>query len=99
MVAVSYLPWWQGDTSPKWDIPLNNDNGPDDLIAANVNLSSFWLVFRTAQGVDTRGTGTVTVKLNNPAEILYQPSDADVAATFNGQIFVKALTNDSPART
>lgn len=99
MATISYQPWYQGATDPAWDIPLNTDAGADDLIASNINQASFTMTFRSTNGQDTLGTGTFTVKATSPAEVYYQPSAADVAATFTGYLFIKAHSNDNPART
>lgn len=89
MAATSYQPWYVGDTYPSWDIPLNTDAGPDDL--TSVNIANFTLIFRKTGGVDTIGTGTFSVKTAYPAEVLYKPSVADVAAAFSGFLVIKAF--------
>lgn len=88
MTTTSYMPWYTQQTSPSWDIPLNTDSGPDNL--TGVNVSSFAMIFRTAGGVDTTGTGSFTIKSVYPAEILYKPSTADVSIAFNGSLIIKA---------
>lgn len=90
MATISYQPWYVGQTYPAWDIPLNIDSGPDDISV--FNISQFSLIFRTASGTDTTGTGTFSLKNSNPAEVFYQPSDTDVSATFTGTLIVKAQT-------
>jgi hypothetical protein len=97
-IITSFQPWYQFCTAPIWDFPLNTDQGPDDLVKANVNQATFTMTF-SAKGVDTLGTGTFTVKFTSPAEVLYQPSNLDVAAPFSGQLFIKAQTLDNPVRT
>ena len=94
-MAISYQPWNQGCTYPAWDIPLLNDAAADDLVANNVNQSTFTMTFRPATGAaDIPGTGSFSVKATSPAEVLYQPSAADVANVFSGYLFVKATTTD-----
>ncbi len=84
----SYQPWYVGQTYPAWDIPLARDGGVEDI--TTVSMANFSLTFRNAQGVDTAGTGTFSLKTANPAEIYYKPSPADVAATFSGSLIIKA---------
>jgi hypothetical protein len=86
---TSYQPWYVGQTYPAWDIPLNTDSGADNI--STINLSSFVMTFINTNAVPpspTTGTGTFSVKSNNPAEVYYQPTDADVASAFNGEIQV-----------
>jgi hypothetical protein len=88
-MTASYQPWYQGQTYPSWDIPLNTDAGPDNL--TGVDITKFTMIFRNASGQDTTGTGTFSVKTANPAEVYYKPSVADVAAVFTGNLIVKAF--------
>ena len=88
-MTTSYQNWYVGQTYPTWDFLLTTDAGADDL--TSVDITKFTLYFRTLNGVDTAGTGTFTIKVTYPAEVLYKPSTADVAAVFNGYIVVKAL--------
>jgi hypothetical protein len=83
-MATSYQAWYQFQCYPAWDIVLNTDAGADDL--TGVDITKFTMTFR-----DTLGTGTFSLKVAYPAEILYKPSPADVALPFNGQLFIKAL--------
>jgi len=85
---MAYQPWYVGQNYPTWDIPLMTDLGPDDLTSVNVN--TFQMIFRDARGNDTIGTGTFTIKIVYPAEILYKPSITDVSQTFNGTLIIKA---------
>ncbi|SRR5258707_9565030 len=89
MANVSYQPWYQTAAYPTWDFPVMTDSGPDDL--TGVDITKFSMIFRNLNGVDTPGTGTFSLKVLYPAEILYKPSVADVAAAFNGTIVVEAL--------
>ncbi len=91
--------WYKGATYPSWDIPLmvgdgssDPDGVPEDL--TGVDITKFTLVFRTGT-TDTTGTGTFSIKRLFPAEILYKPSVADVAAPFNGSIYIKAYVPPS----
>lgn len=86
MSSISDAPWYQNCTYPSWDIPLATDAGAEDI----TNVGSFKMVFRSQSGTDTVGTGAFTVKVNNPAEILYKPSPADVAAPFSGSLIITA---------
>lgn len=88
-MTISYQPWPQFQTYPAFDIPLNTDAGPDDI--TNVNIANFTMIFHPANGADTIGTGTFSVKTLSPAEIYYKPSVADVANTFNGWLIIEAL--------
>jgi hypothetical protein len=88
-MAVSYQPWYVGQTFPSWDIPLTTDGGADDL--TGVDITKFTLYFRNANGQDTAGTGTFSVKTISPAEVLYKPSLTDVAAVFSGSLIIKAF--------
>ncbi|SRR5258708_173665 len=88
-VSVSYQSWYVGDTYPTWDIPLNTDFAPDNL--TGVDITKFTMIFHPANGSDTIGTGTFSIKANSPAEIYYKPSVADVASPFTGWIIIKAL--------
>lgn len=90
MATISYQPWYQFQTFPAWDIPLKTDNGNEDL--TGVSAANLTMVFRNtsvAPPVDTVGTGTFTIKVINPAEVLYKPSPADVANTFSGVLVVR----------
>lgn len=87
-MATSAPVWYQFQTYPTWDIPLNTDQGPDDL--TGVSISTFQMIFRSSTGTDRTGTGTFTLKIAYPAEILYKPSAADVANTFVGSLIIKA---------
>src|SRR5579885_2603484 len=87
-MPISYQPWYQRQTFPAWDIPLNTDSGTDDI--TNVNINTFVMVFRSSTGSDTTGTGTFTVKTLNPAEVYYQPSSTDEANPFSGQLVISA---------
>lgn len=87
-MATSAPVWYQYQTYPTWDIPLNTDLGPDDL--TGVDITTFQMVFRSSSGTDRTGTGTFTVKVAYPAEILYKPSIADVAKSFTGSLIIKA---------
>lgn len=88
---ASHQPWYVGQTSPAWKIPLTAGGSPDDL--TNVDITKFSLTFRSnaSPPVDTTGTGTFTVYTLFPAAVLYKPSVADVASAFSGTLFVKAL--------
>ncbi len=89
-MAVSNQPWYVGQTFPAFDIPLNTDAGGDDL--TGVNASNMSMIFRnTNAGTDFTGTGTFSIKVVNPAEVLYKPSQADVASPFNGTLIVTAF--------
>lgn len=96
-MTTSYQPWYAGQTYPSWDIPLTVDGGTEDL--TGVTIGNFSVIFRSLSGVDYTGTGTVTLKTANPAEIYYKPSVADVtnsntafaAGGFNGYIIIEAL--------
>jgi hypothetical protein len=91
MAATSYQNWYVGQTYPSWDITLNTDAGPDDL--TGVSASNFTMIFSNTSvrpAVDTTGTGTFTIKTVYPAEILYKPSQADVASAFNGVLIIQA---------
>ncbi len=51
------------------------------------------MIFRNTQVspvVDTPGTGTFSIKVAYPAEILYKPSPADVASAFTGELVIRA---------
>ena len=89
MAAISYQPWYVGQTYPSWDIPLATDAGNEDL--TGVDITKFTMIFRTSTGTDTTGTGTFSIKVTNPAEVFYKPSVADVSSAFNGTLIVKAL--------
>ena len=92
MATVSAQPWYVGQTYPSWDILLTTDSGNDNL--TGVIASNFTMIFSstaTRPPTDTIGTGTFTIKAINPAEILYKPSQADVASAFSGQLIVKAF--------
>lgn len=88
-MTVSYQPWPRYQTFPSFDLPLNTDAGPDNL--TGVDITKFTMVFHPANGADTIGTGTFSVKTNSPAEIYYKPSIADVANVFTGWIIIRAL--------
>ena len=91
-MTVSYQNWYVGQTYPSWDITLNTDAGADEL--TGVSASNFTMIFSNTSArpaVDTTGTGTFTIKVITPAEILYKPSQADVSGAFSGQLIVKAF--------
>jgi len=89
-MTVSYQPYPVGYTAAYWDIPLETDEGVDDL--TNVSSSNITLYFRAdGSSTDVAGTGTLSIKAVYPAEILYKPSVADVASPFVGDIVIKAL--------
>lgn len=98
MATVSYQNWYVSQTYPSWDIPLTTDGGVEDL--TGVSSSNFTMIFRATNvvpPVDTIGTGTFSIKVVSPGEILYKPSVADVASTFSGVLIVKA--NFPPSNT
>lgn len=95
-MSVSYQPWYVNCTDPKWDIPLNNDNNNEDITLWDI--TTFTMTFRNTVGTDVSGTGAFSKKVNAPPEVYYQPSDADVASTFQGQLFVKAINPVSGKR-
>ncbi len=49
------------------------------------------MIFHPANGSDTTGGGTFSVKSLNPAEVYYKPIPNDVATVFTGWIIIKAL--------
>ena len=96
-MAVSNQPWPRYQTYPTWDIPLNTDAGPDNLTGVNIN--TFVMIFHPANGADTIGTGTFSVRANSPAEIYYKPSIADVANVFTGWLIIRAYFPPSNSAT
>ena len=88
---VSFQRWHVSETYPVWDIPLNTDEGPDDITGLSTsNISLYFRNTTVTPPVDTIGTGTITILSANPAEIYYKPSTTDVASTFTGAIVIKA---------
>lgn len=86
---MAYQPWYVGQTYPPLDIPLNTDNGPDNIVG--ILTSNLTMVIHSSSGNDTTGSGTFVIKNSNPAEITYQFSTADVAVAGNFNLFVKAV--------
>ncbi len=90
-------PWYVGQTSPTWDIPLTRGGAAENL--TGVDITKFTWYFRTLNGIETQGTGTITLKTPYPGEIFYKPSVADVTTMngtisngiFSGTVFVVAL--------
>jgi hypothetical protein len=97
VATLDYQPCYVGQTYPSWHIPLQAGGVADNL--NGVDITKFTLTFRTLTGVDTLGTGTITLDTAYPAYIFYKPSIADVTTMngtsangiFNGSIIVKAL--------
>lgn len=88
---VSYQQWHIAMTYPVWDIPLNTDEGPDNITGLTTsNISLYFRDTTTTPPADTIGTGTITILSYNPAEIYYKPSTTDVASAFTGAIVIKA---------
>lgn len=88
-LPTDYQNWYTGETVDPIIIPLMKGSNTDDI--TNVPINYFTLTFRSAGGTDRAGTGQFTLITANPAVIAYKFSPADVAASFTGQIFIKAL--------
>ncbi len=94
---TSAVIWRIGDDLDYWDIPLVMSASPEATVTqaddlTGVDPAKITLYFRKAGSIlDVAGTGTLSVKTAFPAEILYKPSVADVAATFVGSLVIKGL--------
>lgn len=89
---MAYQPWYIGQTYPALQITLNIDGATDNI--TGLLTSAFTMIFHNtavSPATDTTGTGTFAVVTANPAVVTYTFSTADVAAAFNGQLFVKAV--------
>ncbi len=87
---ANYQPWYVGMTATTLQIPLMVGSNADDI--TSLSASNFSYTFQPTNGIsDTTGTGTLTIITSNPAVISIKFSPADVAQTFSGNIFVKAM--------
>lgn len=89
---MAYQPWYQLQTYPALQIPLNVESTPDNI--TGMSPSNFTMILRNtavAPAIDTTGTGTFTIVTSNPAVVTYTFSTADVASTFSGVLFIRAV--------
>lgn len=89
---MGYQPWYQGQTYPAIQIPLNTDSAPDNI--GSVPVANFTMILRNLgvnPPVDTVGTGIFTVITTNPAVVDYQFSTTDVAQSGNLNLIVEAV--------
>jgi hypothetical protein len=89
---VGYQPWYQGDTYPALQIPLNVEGNADNI--TGLTASSFTMILRNTGGanpVDTVGAGTFTIVTSSPAVVDYTFSPNDVATVWSGYLVVKAV--------
>lgn len=87
--TISYQPWRVGQTYATWEIPMMTDGGAEDL--SNITVSNYSLWFRTLNGAETQGAGTITLQSAYPGVLLYKSVAADVAAVFSGYIVIRGL--------
>ena len=87
---MGYQPWYQHDTYPAINIPLNVEAAADNI--AGMTAASFKMVIRdVSAATDRTGTGTFTVVTSNPAVVSYQFSDADTTFGLNCALIVEAV--------
>ena len=87
---MGFQPWYQHDTYPAIQIPLNVEAVADNI--TGLTAASFTMVIRNlSAATDQTGTGTFTVVTTNPALVSYQFSDADTMFGTNCELFIEAI--------
>ncbi len=87
---MGYQPWYQHNTFPAIQIPLNVEAIADNI--TGLTASSFTMIIRDlSAATDRTGTGTFAVITSNPAVVSYQFSDADTTFGLNCELFIEAV--------
>ena len=94
---MGITPQYVGRYGRPWTISLNTDSGTDNitgLVAANIAVTVRRL--DVVPAVDTVSTGTITIAGFNPAQIIWQPTATDFAASGDFAAIVTATFPTGP---